>query len=234
MPVRDGARHLAGAIESILEQTSEAAEIWVIDDGSRDGSAAVAASFSGRGVRCVSQAPGGAAAARNRGAGLAAGDLLAFLDADDLWTADKLAFQCAALEADPALDMVFGRAEQFVSPDLDEAARARLRCPPESSPGYLPSAMLVRRAAFERVGPFETQWEIGEFVAWFARARALGLRDHMLENVVLRRRLHDSNQGQRKRGHYRDYAHILKAALDRQRGLTLTAPGNQPRFQSRP
>lgn len=217
VPVHDGAKYLGEALESILAQTLPAAEIWVVDDGSRDDSAAVAARFAGRGVRCVSQPPGGAASARNHGVALAGGDVLAFLDADDLWTTDKLACQCAALADDPTLDMVFGHVEQFVSPELDAAAHTGLGGQAGTLPGVSPVTMLVRRAAFTRVGPFETRWEVGEFLAWFTRARELGLRERMLDRVVTRRRLHDTNQGQQKRHHYGDYVRILKEALDRRR-----------------
>jgi hypothetical protein len=148
---------------------------------------------------------------------LATGDFLAFLDADDLWTPDKLACQCAAFDADPALDLVFGHAEQFLSPELDEATRARIHCPAGSAPGFLAGAMLAKRTVFMTAGLFETHWELGEFLAWFARVREIGGREQMLDRVVLRRRLHETNQGRTKRGHYPDYARILKAALDRRR-----------------
>ena len=217
VPVHDGAKYLGAALESILAQTRPAAEIWVVDDGSRDHSAAVAARFAGRGVRCVSQPCGGAAAARNHGVALATGNLLAFLDADDLWTPDKLACQCAALMEEPALDLVFGHVEQFVSPELAAGTHARVRCPAGSLPGFAPYTMVVRRTAFDRVGPFETRWEIGEFLAWFTRARELGLRERTLDRAVARRRLHDTNQGQQKRHRYGDYVRILKEALDRRR-----------------
>jgi hypothetical protein len=148
---------------------------------------------------------------------LVTGDLLAFLDADDLWTPDKLAWQCAAFEADSSLDLVFGHAQQFISPELHEAARARIHCPEGSAPGFLAGAMLVKRAVFTRAGLFETHWELGEFLAWYARVREIGAHEQMLDRVVLRRRLHETNQGQTKRRHYSDYARILKAALDRRR-----------------
>ncbi len=217
VPVHNGAKYLGEALESILAQTRPAEEIWVVDDGSRDDSVAVATRFAGRGVRCVSQPPGGAATARNHGVTLATGSLLAFLDADDLWAPDKLASQWAALAEEPSLDMVFGHVEQFVSPGLDAVTAARLHCPEGSLPGFVPYTMVVRRGAFERVGPFETRWEIGEFLAWFTRARELGLRERMLDRVVARRRLHDTNQGQQKRHRYGDYVRILKEALDRRR-----------------
>jgi hypothetical protein len=84
-------------------------------------------------------------------------------------------------------------------------------------PGYLPQAMLVRRPAFERVGPFETTWRVGEFINWYLRATEVSLRMLMLPDLVLRRRLHETNQGIRERSAATDYVRILKAALDRRR-----------------
>jgi hypothetical protein len=77
--------------------------------------------------------------------------------------------------------------------------------------------MLVRRPAFERVGLFETGWRVGEFISWYLRATEAGLRTLMLPEVVLRRRLHETNQGIRERGAATDYVRILKASLDRRR-----------------
>jgi glycosyltransferase involved in cell wall biosynthesis len=217
IPVRDGARYIASAIESVLGQSRPPAEVLVINDGSRDGTASIVSQFSGRGVRLIHQRPEGAAAARNHGVKLARYDLFAFLDADDLWTSTKLEQQCAELQSDRALDMVFGYVRQFVSQDVAPATRARLQCPNESVPGHLAGTMLIRRESFERVGLFETEWEIGEFLAWYARAQLLGLREKMLPAVLLERRLHSANQGVLKRSDRSDYVRVLKKALDRRR-----------------
>ena len=214
IPVRDGAAYIASAIESVLGQTETPAELLVIDDGSRDGTAGIVSQFSGRGVHLIQQPPEGAGAARNRGVKLAKHELLAFLDADDLWTSTKLERQCAELQSDPTLDMVFGYVRQFVSPDVEAARRARLRCPNESIPGYLAGTMLIRRESFERVGLFETEWAIGEFLAWYARVQLLGLREKMIPTVLLMRRLHRTNQGILKRSERGDYVRVMKKILD--------------------
>jgi glycosyltransferase involved in cell wall biosynthesis len=215
IPVRDGAPYIASAIESVLGQTEPPAELLVIDDGSKDGTAAIVAQFSERGVRLIQQPPEGAAAARNRGVKLACHELLAFLDADDLWTSTKLEQQCAELRSDAALDMVFGYVRNFVSSDVEPATRARLRCPEESVPGRHAGTMLIRRESFERVGLFETEWAIGEFLAWYSRAQLLGLREKILSTVLLKRRLHSANQGILKRNERGAYVRILKKILDR-------------------
>jgi glycosyltransferase involved in cell wall biosynthesis len=217
IPVRDGARYIASAIESVLGQTEPPAELLVIDDGSSDETAGIVSQFSGRGAHLIQQPPEGAAAARNRGVKLARHELLGFLDADDLWTSTKLEQQCAELRSDTALDMVFGHVRQFVSSDIEPATRARLRCPEESVPGRHVGTMLIRRESFERVGLFETEWAIGEFLAWYARAQLLDLREKTLPAVLLERRLHSANQGILKRSEHGEYVRVMKKILDRRR-----------------
>ena len=216
IPVFDGERYLAAAIESALLQTVSPAEVVVIDDGSTDRSAAIAEGFGGT-VRCVRQARAGIGAARNAGLVAARERLVAFLDADDLWEPGKTAGQRAALEADRRLDMVFGLAVQFHSPELSDEERARTRVPSAPAPGYVPGGGLFRREAFERAGAFETGWRVGEFVGWYQRAMELGLRSALVPEVVLRRRVHTTNQGIRARDSLIDYARILKASIDRRR-----------------
>ena len=95
IPVYNGESYLSEAVESVYAQTIRPLEVIVIDDGSTDGSAAVARSFED--VRFYRQPNRGAADARNRGTELAHGSFLAFLDADDVWTPQKLRIQMAAL-----------------------------------------------------------------------------------------------------------------------------------------
>jgi glycosyltransferase involved in cell wall biosynthesis len=217
IPVRDGAPYIGNAIESVLGQTEPAAEVLVIDDGSTDGTAAIVSRFRNHGVRLIQQLPGGAAAARNTGVKLARYELLAFLDADDLWSSDKLERQSAELQRDATLDMVFGHVRQFVSPDVEVQTRLSLQCPNESAPGHVPGTLLIRRKSFDRVGVFETGWGLGEFLAWYARAQLVGLREKMVPAVLLERRLHRTNQGVLKRSDRGDYVRVIKKILDGRR-----------------
>jgi hypothetical protein len=68
------------------------------------------------------------------------------------------------------------------------------------------------------VGLFATGWRVGEFIDWYARAVDLGLKSHILPEVVLHRRLHDTNIGIVEPDAKADYLRILKASLDRRRG----------------
>lgn len=101
MPCYNAERWLAAAIESVLAQTWPHREFIIVNDGSTDGSLAIARSFAARGVRIVSQANAGQGAACNFGLRHAKGDFIKFFDADDLLSPDMVALQVRALANRP-------------------------------------------------------------------------------------------------------------------------------------
>ncbi|HEX5135939.1 MAG TPA: glycosyltransferase [Planctomycetota bacterium] len=110
IPVRDMARYLAEAIESVLAQDEPACEIVVVDDGSTDGSADVARRYAPR-VRLIDEGRlGGAFAARNRGLREVTGDAVVFLDADDRLLPRALARYRRALARDARIAVAYGEA----------------------------------------------------------------------------------------------------------------------------
>jgi glycosyltransferase involved in cell wall biosynthesis len=216
IPVYNGERYLAEAIESVLAQTYQPIELIVIDDGSTDGSAQVVKRFSPP-VQYFYQPNSGLGAARNSGAVFAQGDYFAFLDADDVWMEHKLALQMAIFQSNPEADIVFGHVEQFISPELNEEQKSTIDCPAGTMPGYIAGAMVIKRESFVQAGPFETNWQIGEFIQWYIKAEEQRLKSVMLSDVVSRRRLHTDNMTIRARNARTDYVRILKASLDRRR-----------------
>jgi glycosyltransferase involved in cell wall biosynthesis len=219
--VYNGAPYLSEAIGSVRAQTYRPYELIVVDDGSDDGSGDIARSFDE--VQYIYQPRGGNGAARNRAIEAASGDFFAFLDADDRFVPKKLERQMTALDEDPDVDMVFGHVREFVSPELREEERRGIRPPaPTPLPWTAPNLMLIRRASFERVGGFSTSLRVGVTVDWFARASEAGLRNLVLPEVVLERRLHTQNNGLRERDARSQYLHVLKAAMDRRRAMEAT------------
>lgn len=216
MPVFNGEKYLGDAIESVLSQGDYPLEVLVVDDGSTDGTAKIAESF-GSSIRYHYQMNGGVGAARNQGVAMARGCFFAFLDADDLWTDGKLARQWVAFETDPDLDMAFGYIQQFYSPELTQEERSKIDIPVETIPGNHAGTMLIRKESFLRVGLFKPNLRIGEFIDWYARAEELRLKKVMLPDVLMKRRIHESNLGRSQREQRSGYVHALKAALDRRR-----------------
>jgi glycosyltransferase involved in cell wall biosynthesis len=98
MAVHNGAQHVADAIRSVLSQTHTDLKLIVVDDGSFDDTAAVVGGFDDSRVHLIRQAQSGVAPARNRGLREANGELVAFLDHDDIWFPDKLASQIPLFE----------------------------------------------------------------------------------------------------------------------------------------
>ncbi|MFA5324482.1 MAG: glycosyltransferase family A protein, partial [Smithella sp.] len=146
------------------------------------------------------------------------GDFFAFLDADDLWTENKIKRQLMAFEADPHLDIAFGHIQQFYSPDLTQSEKDRINIPVEIMQGHHTGTMLIKKKSFLHVGLFNEELRIGEFIDWYARAMELNIKSIMLTDVLLKRRIHNTNQGISQRDQRSGYVHALKAALDRRRG----------------
>ncbi len=217
IPVYNGERFLAEAIESVLGQTYSPVEIIVIDDGSEDHSAQIAQGY--REVRYFYQPNRGLSAALNSGVRQATGSFLSFLDADDLWTGDKLMLQIAVMKDDPAVEAVFGHHVRFYTGAANKAKDdSAVRHDDRVLPALFKGAMLIRKEAFDRVGFFDTSLVMGDFLDWYRRAQEKGLRSRILPEVIFRRRIHDDNKSLRDRHAMKDYVRIVKAALDRRRG----------------
>ncbi len=113
--VYNGEKTIAGAIQSVLDQSYPANEIIVVDDGSTDSTAEQVKQF-GEAVHYIHQQNAGVAAARNAGVDAATGDWLAFLDADDYYYPDRLKWQAELLQRQPRLDFMTGDFD-YVNPD---------------------------------------------------------------------------------------------------------------------
>lgn len=112
IPAYNVEQFISQAIQSVLAQTCRPHEIIVVDDGSTDNTKEVLRQFDGK-IRFLYQQNKGPSAARNAAINLSQGELICFLDADDLWTPDKLDEQLAFMEAHPEIAMVFSDHEEF-------------------------------------------------------------------------------------------------------------------------
>jgi glycosyltransferase involved in cell wall biosynthesis len=223
VPVFNGETYLGEALESIWQQTYRPLEILVVDDGSTDGTAAVAAGYGDR-IRYVKQINTGAPTARNLGLSMARGEFVAFLDADDLWHPDKLQRQTARFAARPELQACVTHLQNFWIPEL-EAERHRFlgHRLSESLPGYVTQTLLARNALFERVGRFDPALRVGDTTDWFLRASEQGTVIELLSDVLVYRRLHEHNMSmepvsrQMTSSMQDAILRVVKASLDRRR-----------------
>jgi glycosyltransferase involved in cell wall biosynthesis len=206
--------YIGEAIDSIVAQDCKPIEIVVIDDGSTDRSMEVVRRFGDR-VECRRQPNAGIGAARNAGIAIARGKYLAFLDADDIWTPTSLNSRLDRLRR--GADCVYGGVEHFISPDLSPEERDRFAPIPATMTGRLAGTMLIDRNAFHRVGLFDPSLKIGEMVDWVARADHARIAAALIDDIVLRRRIHRTNTVLRLRDQQGAYLKALRASLTRRR-----------------
>ncbi len=155
IPAFNAAVTLARAIESVRAQSWPAHEIIVVDDGSTDTTAEVAAGF-GEAVRLIQQNNSGVSAARNAGVAAATGDWLAFLDADDWYAPDRIRLHAEWIAEDATLDCLTGDYEY-----LDETGKLLGTSMAQHEAGRM---MLAKASGAARV-VMETPAEIAAFVA---------------------------------------------------------------------
>lgn len=221
VPVYNGALHLEEALDSILAQDWRPLEVIVVDDGSTDDTRSIALGVAARApeVRVVTQRNAGPAAARNRGIELSRGQLICFLDGDDLWHPEKIRLQVSHLQANPRLDHCVHHIQNFWDGELvREAERYQHHARGKPVAGYVTQCLMARRRAFEQAGTFDARLKHGDSADWFLRARGIGLVGDLMPEVLTYRRMHAENRSRVHASRSLDeFFGILKQSLDRKR-----------------
>lgn len=197
IPCFNNEAFLKQAIESVLEQRGPRVETIVIDDGSSDGSVAIASAYGDR-VRVISQANQGACVARNRGLAETSAPYVKFLDADDYLAPDALNQQFEAIEALSSDSLVFGDAE-WVDENGSHLSDYRLErgaASPELSVAEvieitpLTSSPLHRRSHLEQVGGFDPRCLRSQEFDLHVRLALSGFRFTYLPGLIFHYRQH--------------------------------------------
>ncbi len=207
MPLYNAGPWVTEAIESVLARADGLLELIVVDDGSTDDGPAIASSY-GEPVRVLSQANTGPSAARNAAIAIARGELIAFLDADDIWVAGSPDPRRGPL-GDPGVDLVMG----WLQPVTGDPLR----------PCHVPiasslSAWLIRSHVFARHGLLDESLRRGEDLDWLARVRGAGARMEAVEDIVVHYRRRPGSQTYEMDDWRQGVLHAARAALLRGRG----------------
>jgi len=214
MPVYNGEAFLREAVESICCQRYARVEIIVVADGSTDGSASLAESL-GPPVRLVRQPHRGLPAAHNRGVAAAGGELMAFLDCDDLWTEDKLAIQLAILREHPGIDIILGHTRRMWMAAGGDGTLVRRLSDPTLALSL--GAALIRRAVFDTVGRFDEATTHSHDWDWLMRARELGVSVVVHPDVTMLYRRHGGNMTNQFAEGTSAFATMLRKSIARRR-----------------
>jgi glycosyltransferase involved in cell wall biosynthesis len=158
IPLYNAAATVAKSLESVLAQSYRQLEIIIVDDGSTDSGVDICGSYNDPRIRVVHQRNRGLAGARNTGIRHAHGEILGFLDSDDLWSPNKVELHVRHFQANPSVGVSFSRSELidrngdslgiFQTPKLRDITAADVLCRNPISNG---SCVLIRREVLDGI-----------------------------------------------------------------------------------
>jgi glycosyltransferase involved in cell wall biosynthesis len=210
IPVYNGEAFIARAVDSALAQDFPDFEVIVVDDGSTDATGLILNTYGDR-IHIISQ--------ENRGQAIARGEYLAFLDADDWWREDKLSLTHQALEGHETAVLAFSAWRQILLDEI-ELPDCRYEGAPSLEDMFLrrfdmpPSAVLMRRLAFERCGGFCDELPPWEDTFLWLLARELGEFIYV-DDLLMSRRLRASYCDESRVGGAKKFERIALARFGR-------------------
>ena len=200
IPAYNGESHVAATIESVLNQTYRDFEIVVVDDGSTDGTPEVLESFGSKIVH-ITQPNQGVSAARNTGFQHATGELLALIDADDLWFPRRLERMVGFLDDNPLLG--FATSDAYLryeeTPSTKTYYKDLVRCPelPDNQAyaiaqhNFVFTMVVIRERLLQQHGGFDENLAVAEdwdlWIRFIHGGERLGRLDEPLGYYRVRR-----------------------------------------------
>jgi Glycosyltransferases involved in cell wall biogenesis len=244
IPAYNSAKFISAAVDSIHAQTTPIDEIIIIDDGSTDNTEQIVATLPGNIIyhKQVNQGP---SAARNKGIEIASGDWIAFLDADDQWTAEKISRQLQTLATNPSLHLIAGdmaeidNQDQTIVPsvlakhDLLDSFMALNGQPIPNAlsnlikKNFIPTGtVLVKRTTLIEAGLFNVGIRFGEDLELWAKIAAFHPITCLPEVLMLRRQ-HGANATQASEAMLIDLPRVMES-LRKQTSAQLQQQGINP------
>jgi glycosyltransferase involved in cell wall biosynthesis len=232
IPTYNRRDYLTDAIDSVLSQQTGNIEIIVVDDGSTDGTADALRPYSGS-IKYVYQENRGGSSARNRGVNVASGELLAFLDSDDLWLPGKLKAQSGLDFSENLLS--FHGVEWFVGckqdlPLLKRSENVKWpRCRPDGFVNdpvldvaqgryFTLVTLLCSKSVFQKVGFFDEDLTYGEDEDWFSRASSI-MKFHYIPETFVKIRYHSNQMQSESEKTLRSLIKVFERMRARTRGV---------------
>ncbi len=220
IPTYNADAFLGEALESLLSQGDHPLEVIVMDDGSTDRTPELVAGFANAAIRYARQENRGAAAAINAGVRLVSGELVSFLNADDVWTPGRLALQLALLAEHPEAEIILGHQRRMWQPAGQQEYRFT-----EPELALSLQSCLFRRGVLDRIGSFDEELRYSFDWDWFFRAREQGVPFFTHPEVTNHYRRHAGNLSDEAAANS-EIAIVFKRSLARRRASGL--PGSLP------
>jgi glycosyltransferase involved in cell wall biosynthesis len=215
VPVRNGERFLASAMTSILNQDYRPLEIIVVDGHSVDNTAKLAQSFEH--VHYVQQVNRGIADAYNTGIAVAQGQVIAFLSHDDLWTPNKLSLQMNHLMEHPEIQYTIAMVKFFLEPGHEIPQGFKKDLLQGQHVGRIMETLVARKSLFDAIGGFDSGMALAEDADWYARANDHKVPMAVIPEVLLYKRVHNTNASSDAQTSNRELLKAMKRSIERKK-----------------
>jgi glycosyltransferase involved in cell wall biosynthesis len=225
IPTYNAADFIRRTLNSVLAQGYDNLEVLVIDDGSADGTADIVATYADP-VRLIRQLNAGVSAARNRALVEATGQLVAFLDHDDVWYPGKLNQQVELITSRPEVGLVYGNSALIDRHDRylwTYLASHRMHRGEVLVPLFLDCfipllTVVMRTQILRKIGGFRVRWSIAEDYDIFLKVAELSDVD-FVDAIVAGYRVHEGNLSRDLDRRLKEEREVLNACLSRNRDL---------------
>ena len=215
IPVHNGAEFLKETLDSVFAQSYPSFEVIAINHGSTDDSCKLLESYGN--VQVISQENLGNSHARNTGIKAAKGEFVAFIDQDDIWGKEKLEKQMTALIENPEILYTISHFLSFLSEGSTVPNWCREETFTDPKPDFSPSSLVARKKAFELNGLFQDKLRFASDVDWFFLAKDKNLPMLIIEEVLHKRRVHNSNQSHSGEKLKSEMLKVIRSSVERKR-----------------
>lgn len=213
--VRNGERFVKDALLSIYNQNYPHFEVIVVDGHSTDQTLSIVNEFNP--ITIIEQEGAGISDAYNTGIKTADAPILAFLSSDDIWMPNKLAIHAEYMMNNPEIMFTNSLIKYFLEPGSEIPRGFRIELLEGSHPARIMENLVVRKEAFEKVGLFNTELSTAEDVDWYSRAQDLGVSNHLIDEVLLKKRIHGYNTSMNTAVNNMNLMKVLRSTLKRKR-----------------
>ncbi len=191
MATLNAEKFISDALTSIFAQTYPRIEIILIDGQSTDNTKNIVAQYPH--IKFISQAGKGLFDAWNQGINMSKGEFVAILDSDDYWEPTTISNHLIALMQDDTKLGSIGHVQFFIEANQTPPPEFKLSLLAQSHLAYMPGCFVGRRAIFDKIGYYETDWKVASDIIWFAKVKELKEEIVLLDQVVLHKRVHNQN-----------------------------------------
>ena len=210
---KNASKYIGEAIESVKKQNIKDTEIIVVCDSCTDNTKQIAENL---GCKTIEVNFSHIGKTRNAGLKEAKGEYILYVDSDDVMEKDGISNLYNEFLKDNTLEAVFSMSHEFVSPELSDGDKAKLKARPDDYFGALAGCSMIKKEVFDKVGTFDEVLKAGDIVEYQLRLQQKNIKMKKIQVVTSRRRLHNNNFGRsNKQQEYKDYISILRNRLNK-------------------